>query len=78
VEHVVRFQPVRMLAECEAKRLIVRAHPARIAGKDASTAGPGAVRCSGCIDRPYPCINLRALASLYSDHEDYETEWATS
>lgn len=53
----------RVLAECEAKRLIVYFHP-----MDENH------ECLGC-DCVDPCPTLRAIALPYADHTDYDEEW---
>jgi hypothetical protein len=59
-QHVVRWQPARVLAECEAKRRIVEldwrgddSGPAQLLQEDV----------------------LRLLALSYADHPDYRQEW---
>lgn len=71
---IVRFQPGRLLAECAAKRQIVRFHT-----DEESTLGPDP-SCSDPDHEPplYPegCHTLRALAAIYADHPDYRRDWA--
>lgn len=67
----------RVLAECEAKRQIVGDH----------TLWPGwfgnRATCGRCYDgddvysedSAYPCLTLRALATVYADHPDYDEAW---
>lgn len=63
-EHIERWDPARVLAECEAKRRIVEEHP------------PFLRHCDTCheLDGPdvSPCLTLRVLAAVYSDHPDYD------
>lgn len=64
--HITLHDPVRVLAECAAKRRIVEMH----------REGPGGGYCSRCDREPvWPCITLRALASVYADHRDYDLAW---
>jgi len=63
----------RWLAECKARRRIVELH---------EIDGPGAGSCEICTDRDYvglvdegPCDTLKALASVYADHPDFQDEW---
>lgn len=58
-----RWNPVRVLAECEAKRRIVALHPEMLEA------------CQGCDAESYPCRTLLALALPYADHPDYREEW---
>jgi hypothetical protein len=65
VEHVARHDPARVLAECEARRRIVRLH-----GNDWNPRG----KCQVC-DEVGPCDTLCALALPYVDHPDYDEAW---
>lgn len=58
--HILRWQPVRVLAECETKRRIVvrHSHCDDVSYEDTSS-----------------CPDLRTLASVYADHPDYRDEW---
>ena len=69
-------QPDRVLAECEAKRRIVEWH------KPLPGLGGYAANCAGCWEDGgedgaplYPCRNIRWLAAVYADHEDYDESW---
>jgi hypothetical protein len=55
--------PARVLAECEAKRLIAAEALERLA---VLTDGRG---------QPEQSYTLRALAAVYADHLDYRQEW---
>ncbi len=59
-----RFDPARVLAECEAKRRIVALHPEVL------------TICQACGE-PYPCRTIEALAAVYADHPDYDEAWRT-
>lgn len=64
--HIARYDPARVLADCEAKRLIVELHP------------PGEHDCGEGIDwnsGANTCATLRALALPYADCGDYRQEW---
>lgn len=63
-------QPSRVLATCKAHRAIVGLHSS------------GAPMCSWTHDSndlhdDYICPTIRALASIYADHPDYRSEWAS-
>jgi len=58
--------PARVLAECAAKRAIVQLHDMSIDPCDEFDASFKSV----------PCETLRILAAVYSDHPDYQEEWA--
>lgn len=74
--HIVRHDPARVLGECAAKRRIVELHEPQ---DHPAHAGYGARRFCGVCggDNAYesPCDTLRALASVYSDHEDFDQAW---
>ncbi|MEV4991222.1 DUF6221 family protein [Pseudarthrobacter sp. LMD1-1-1.1] len=70
----------RALAECAAKRAVIYEH-----GRDDSSTRD---YCETCADWwkselgegppgvAWPCPTLRAVAAVYSDHSDYQKEWA--
>lgn len=69
---VERFTPARVLAECEAQRRIVDIHYDSPVDDDEY----GWIHlCGACSPEAWPCATLRALASVYADHEDYREEW---
>lgn len=60
----IAMAPVRVLAECAAKRRIIRLmrpDPHMMVGAEAGVV---------------PEIALRALASVYADHAEFRAEWA--
>lgn len=61
------FSEARMLAECEAKRKIVRLH---------APDDEGFHICHDSLADDSDCGELRALAAVYRDHEDWREEWA--
>ena len=63
--HIVRQHPQRVLAECEAKRLLVRWH-------DTVDYAGG---CAACGE-PAPCHHLRYLALPYASHLDFDPDWS--
>lgn len=72
----------RQLSECAAKRAIVEAHPIVDDVVEVSTRIKWGFACETCFsygdiveDNGY-CDTLRALASAFSDHPDYQPEWA--
>jgi hypothetical protein len=58
--------PARVLAECEAKRRVVKLHSAE--------SGQHPDFCGHDL-RELPCPTLRLLALVYADHPDYLPEW---
>lgn len=78
------FTPARVLAECAAFRAMAVEH--RLVA--ASTVGQGddPEGCAACTEDfcwgaevvPGPCSTLTALASIWSDHPDYQEAWRPS
>lgn len=75
ISHAVDF--TRMLHQVEANRAILEAH---------AEEPEWPQRCKVCLsdrrDFPelwnpdaWPCLTLRAIAAVYSDHPDYKPEW---
>jgi hypothetical protein len=62
-EHIARYDPARVLAECAAKRAIVQLH--------GETTREGYENAAA-----YLWDALYALASVYANHPDYRREWA--
>lgn len=80
-DHIVRHDPTRVLAECEAKRRIVEIH---VPWGFEYSGGEGCARCVSPDDytttrlpdtERFPCPTLRALAQPYRDHPDFKPEW---
>lgn len=74
--------PARVLTECAAKRAIIEAHPIVDDVVEVSTRIKWGFACETCFsygdiveDNGY-CDTLRALASVYADHPDYQSDWA--
>lgn len=72
-EHIARWDPNRVLAECDTKRRIIEPHtPER---PYAATVDLCA-ECGGENGRvAWPCRDLLILALPYSDRPDYREEW---
>lgn len=80
----LQVSPLRVLAECEAKRQIVAWHaPVETDMFGADDEERTGVRCSECWDNGtqwwihWPCRTLQTLALPYADHRDYRAEWDT-
>lgn len=77
-QHVsILFDPARVLAECAAKRQIVERLHVECSGHPGphmphADYGPGF-----CWRADEDSDILRALASVYADHSDYRSEWAS-
>lgn len=74
--HIVRHDPARVLREVAAKRAILKRHARTSHGY-----------CDGCgyqdcdeplIEDAEQCLELRDMASVWSDHPDYRTEWSVT
>lgn len=71
--------PEAVLADVAAKRAILAEH---LPEWGYAICGP--IVCGSCIDSisdvaeylPYPCPTVRALASAWNWHPDYQPEWA--
>lgn len=74
--HAAWWQPLRALAECEAKRRIVE-HHARVPDDEGDPAADLCAVCSanGPDAQGWPCDTLRLLTLPYADHPDYRSEW---
>lgn len=78
-QYFERWQPARVLAECEAKRRIVEMHRADGAPV-VDLLGMEYEFCWTCSDsgpdaQAWPCDTIKALAAVYADHPDYRDEW---
>lgn len=67
----VAFTEARVLAECAAKRDLIRVCTAELSGRDIEGA------MSDGDDGPWLADHvLHTLATPYADHPDYRAEWA--
>lgn len=68
--HIARHDPARVLAGCERDRRIVAEH---VAGESTESW----VSCQTCAQwkEGWPCTTLKALATVYADHPDYDPAW---
>lgn len=74
-EHITRWHPYRVVAECAAKRAIVEKR--LTIGLPDRPISDGQAWLSGAheaVDAERGHI-LRTLAAVYADHPDYQTEW---
>lgn len=72
--HIARWDPARVLAECEAKRGIIAAHPHRFREGDGNLVGDE-WHCQTCMNEFRWCPTLRLLTLPYADHPDFREEW---
>jgi len=70
IQHAARYNPARVLREVAAKRAILAEH------QEAASGGYCELCYYGYGGGSWPCPTVRALASVYSDHPDYDPEWA--
>jgi hypothetical protein len=68
VDHAYRWDPARVLAECEAKRRVVEAAADLESGR--ALAASGSLIIQGLGHRL-----LRILAAPCADHSDYDPVW---
>lgn len=83
--HIARHDPARVLAECEAKRRIVRIHAGGGESPGDTDTGYGRYyrydhACETCGEFgeygvEWPCATIKSLALPYADHEDFREEW---
>lgn len=69
LDHIARHDPARVLAECEAKRRIVKEIEA-LRGQRLAPPGSASLIMDYSLDRA-----LRHLALPYADHPDYDDAW---
>lgn len=81
--HIVRHDPVRVLAEVEAKRKLLALHePHQQPGRysDVNDRATWMMCCSMCQvdmvqESDWPCETMRLLALPYADHPNYSKDW---
>jgi len=83
-EHIARHEPARVLREVAAKRAILEDHRIKPATwREVDDEYPfGCERChfdrdEGVYGFGY-CPTLKAMASIWSDHSDYNQEWSAT
>jgi hypothetical protein len=76
-DHVLRWQPGRVLTECEAKRRIVEGYQQQFHRLDAMLACGDEVQLTiARVGAMALSAVLFALAAPYASHPDYQPEWA--
>jgi hypothetical protein len=68
--------PVRVLAECAAKRVILELHPTRIYTDEEPGFSMILWDCMCNRQTSKPCPTIGALTAVYADHPDYDPHWA--
>jgi len=66
----------RVLAECAAKRAVIGEHAEDGLYCDTCAEWWRSEVGEGPPQVKYPCVTVKALASVYSGHPDYQQEWA--
>lgn len=78
-DHILRWQPTRVLAECDAKRRLVELHGPVDVHDDSSCRECSDSGWAGSVDGhspvDLPCPTLRLLCLPYSDRPGYREEW---
>lgn len=73
-EHIARWDPARVLAECQTKRRIIEEHPLTI-HTDKAAGVSFVLNAHICPGVSSPCMTLRLLTFPYAHHPDYREEW---
>ena len=80
--HIARHDPARVLAECTALRAVLEIHAPVEVYRERPLACTTCVKADEggdyVIDEPeavWPCPTLRALASIWADHPDFDPTW---
>jgi hypothetical protein len=80
--HIARHDPARVLAECEAKRWIVKEHSddyghcaTCYAGDDGACGDPDCCGSPTAVMKLWPCPTVRLLTLPYADHPDFKPGW---
>jgi hypothetical protein len=76
-DHIARHDPARVLREVAALRAVVEIHEPVKSAFPSFTAPMVCGVCSPGKEEGWdaPCPTLRHLASIWSDHEDYDPAW---
>ncbi len=75
-DHIARWDPARVLAECAAKRQIVQLHQPTthpVLPPECEWCGPNTALD---LDAQWPCLHLKVLAAPYASALGYQPEWA--
>lgn len=71
-EHIIRWDPARVLREIEAKRRLIRAY---VAATELTNSKIPPVRQAAKNQASALTFALRLAAMAYADHPDYDTAW---
>jgi hypothetical protein len=74
--HIARHDPARVQREIEAKRAILAEHQRAPKPLPGMSWYPCRVCTRDRYPQSWPCATVRALAAVWSDHPDYQQEWA--
>jgi len=76
--HIARHDPSRVLAECAAKRAIIKSYQSCVyaeAATDITKEFGVKLTVSGMVKGLE--LAIKSLATTYRDHADYQEDWAT-
>ncbi len=78
LQRTVLASSARILREVEAKRRVVEEHALHVGYQWPDKNADYCAACGVPDEYPpiWPCPTLRALASVYADHEDFDAGWA--
>ena len=75
VDHVVRFQPSRVIAECEAKRRIVESFEIAVHDSDAANIYPEPSNAYAQKVTDFGYRVIWELSQPYLPHSEFRSEW---
>lgn len=75
LEHAARWDPDRVLAECDAKRRIIAEHPLFDTDVEPCCRMCGEGTFDGSLQGDWPCLTLKLLALPFADRPGYRAEW---
>lgn len=67
-DHIARWQPLRVLADCEARREVVQQYAAAVV----AAAEEGWVKDG--VERALE-LTIKTLATVHADHPDFDEAW---
>lgn len=72
--HIVRWDPARVLVECDTKRQVIELHQPKTVTATEDGREVAESRCVKCADR-YPCQTLRLQTLPFVERDGYREEW---
>ncbi|RYV50998.1 DUF6221 family protein [Pengzhenrongella frigida] len=74
-DHIVRWDPTRALAECEATRRVIELFDHAVIASDAERLRPGPDAAQAIAVAEYGYKVLWQLAQAHTDHRDFRKDW---